>query len=809
MAGWLQDVRCAVRQLARNPEFTTAAVVMLGLGICANSTAFSWIEGTMLHPVPGARDTSRLVTVMRGGWNNSPSPPLSYPDYRDLRATNRTMSGLLAYNHDWITLTGGATPQRIYVARVSGNYFDVLGIRPWVGRFFRTDEEARPGGMPGVVLGYSLWRTRFGGDDAIVGRSIEIAQHPVTVIGVAPEGFRGCMPGIREDAWVPLDPLGNDGVIQRREYAWLNVMGRLRPGVDRASGTQDLEVLMQRLVAEYPEAHAGVNTITLDPLWRSPFGANVYMAATLPFLLPIAGVVLLLTCANVATLALVRFVARRRDTAIRDALGAGRARMMRQMVLEGLLVSLGGGVAAIVLTLWTSGILGKIVPPNASPIAVGGAVDRNVMAAVLLLAAVSSALCGLLPAWQSSQVTLAEVLKEEAGSVSTATSNRRLLSGLVVVQVALSLALLVCAGLFGRTLEKSRHADPGFDQAQVVTASVDLRSSGYADSDIVGIEQKLLTAAENLPGVQSASLTDWLPFNYVHKTIDAYPEGYTPQLHESQEVRRAEVSEGYFATMRIPIVEGRAFTRADNENALPVAVVDETAAAHYWPQKDAIGQRLRIWGHWFTVVGVAKNSKHQRVSEALEPMVYLSYFQSHEPETILQVRSLHEPRVTMAELVDAVHQVNPRLAVFDVRSLRETTQLSTLFEKTQTLFASTFALLALVLAGAGIYGVVSYRTQLRIHEIGIRMALGASRGNVLRLIVLQGLRLVTAGLALGIVLALALTRYLSSQLYGVSATDPVTIMGVTVLLGALAALACWLPATRALRMDPVAAMHVL
>ena len=809
MAGWLQDLRSALRQLGSNPGFTTTAVLMLGLGICANSTAFSWMDGTMLHPVPGARETSRLVTVMRGTWSNSPSPPLSYPDYRDLRERNRTLSGLLAYNHDWITLTGGATPQRIYLSNVSGNYFDVLGVRPFLGRFFRIDEEARPGGAFEVVLGYSLWRTRFGADPGIVGKSIAIARYPVTVIGVAPEGFVGCMPGIREDAWAPLDPLGNNSSIQRREAAWLNVVGRLKPGVSRASATQDLDVLMRRLVAEYPDAHAGVNTITLDPLWRSPFGANVYMAATLPFLLAIAGAVLLLTCANVATLALVRFVSRRREIAIRQALGAGRVALMRQMVLEGQIISAGGGVLAIALTLWTSKVLGGIVPPNASPLLLNGMVDANVIGAVLLLGGVASAICGALPAWQSSQVSPAEVLKEEAASVAAGSSNRRLLSGLVVAQVALSLALLVCAGLFLQTLARARSADPGFDQTHVVTASVDLQSSGYTESDIAIFRRKLLSAAQNLAGAQTASLTDWLPFNFQRKTVDAYPEGYVPQQHESDEVRHAEVSEGYFATLGIPIVEGRAFTPADQENAPPVAIVDETAAHHYWPGKDAVGQRLRIWGEWCTVVGVAKNSKHQSVGEGTEPMVYLSFFQRGESETIVQVRSVHDPRATMAALVEAVHEVNPRLMVYDVRPLRETTRLSTLFEETQSLFATAFALLALVLAASGIYGVVAYRTELRTHEIGIRMALGASRGDVLRLIVTQGLRLVTAGLALGIVLALALTRYLSSQLYGVSATDPVTIMGVTVLLGALAALACWLPATRALRMDPVAAMRVL
>lgn len=809
MAGLVPDLRSALRQLRRTPGFTAAAILLLGLGICANSTAFSWIEGTLLNPIPGARDTGRLVSVMRGVWSTSPSPPLSYPDYRDLRDTNRSFNGLLAYHHDWLTLTGGDTPQRIYVANVSDNYFSVLGIHPLLGRFFLPGEESRPGGTPEVILGESLWRTLYHSDPAIVGESIQMARHPVTVIGVAPTGFIGAMPGVREDAWLPLDPLGNDGAMKYRDAAWLNVMGRLRPGVSRQQATQDLQVLMQRIVAEYPADHGGVNTIALDPLWRSPFGANGYLAAFLPILLAIAGVVLLLTCANVATLALVRFVGRRREIGIRQALGAPSGVLLRQMILEGFFLSLGGGLLAIGLTLWTSKILGGMVPPNASPLVLNGSVDAGVLVCVLLLSVLATLLCGALPAWRSSRIAPAEILKEEASSHSGAASNRSLLSGLVMAQVALSLALLVAAGLLLRTLRNTRAASPGFDASHVITASVDVETAGYSDAEVLIFQRKLLTAARNLPGVQAAALTDWLPFSYNRKTADAWPEGYVPQLHESGEVRRADVTAGYFDSMRIPIPEGRAFTDADSGNAPLVVIVDQTAARHYWPGKDPIGQRLRVWNRWYTVVGVAGNTGHQRIGEPPEPMIYMSFFQGEGPETILQVRTLHDPSLLAPALETAVHQVDPRLMVFDVRTLRETMRISDAFERMETGFASIFALLALILAASGIYGVVAWRTQLRTHEIGIRMALGAARGDVLRLIVFQGLRLAAFGLAAGIALSFALTRYLRSLLYGVDAADPFTLIAVTALLVLIAALACWLPALRAARMDPVAAIREL
>src|SRR6201987_3405790 len=377
--GWFEqlgpDVRYALRQLRKNPGFAITATAMLAVAICANSTVFSWIDGTMLRPIPGARDTGELVSLQRGERTFSPTPPFSYLDYRDLREQNHTFAGILAYHHDWITLTGGAQPERVYIANVSANYFDVLGIKPVLGRFFLAEEETRPDAVPNVVLGYSLWKTRYAADPAIVGKSIEIARHPVTVIGVAPEGFVGAMPGIREDLWVTLDPLGTDEwrMTHRSGGAvWLNVIGRLRPGVSRGQAAQDLDTLMRHIVSAYPDDHLGENRITLDPMWRSPFGANGYMAATLPILLGIAGLVLLLTCANVATLTLVRFVSRRRELGMRQSLGANRLELVRQMVLEGGVLSTVAASVALVLTSWTSKTFAWFFPANGLPTVLNG-----------------------------------------------------------------------------------------------------------------------------------------------------------------------------------------------------------------------------------------------------------------------------------------------------------------------------------------------------------------------------------------------------------------------------------------------------
>jgi|KBSMisStandDraft_5_1062788.scaffolds.fasta_scaffold00320_10 predicted permease len=806
MSGLLQDFRFALRQLRKSPGFTLTAVLMLALAICANSTVFSWIDGTMLHPIPKARNTSELVSVMRGQWSISPAPPLSYLDYRDLRERNHSFTGMLAYHHDWLTLTGSGTPDRIYVANVSSNFFDVLGIKPVLGRFFLPGEEAREGGARFVVLSYSLWKNKFGGDTAIVGKPIELARQSGTIIGVAPEGFINAMPGVRHDAWLPLDPLGTDRYrMTHRSASYLNVLGRLKPGVTRQQATNDLETLMRQIVAAYPSEHIGANNITLDPMWRSPFGANVYLAKSLPFLLAIAGFVLLLTCVNVATLALVRFVARRREIAIRESLGASRLQLMRQMALEGLIVSLLGGVLALTLTSWTAKRFADFIPPNANPIVLNGTVDHNVIGVIVLLSVLATLICGGFPALRSSRVNAAEVLKEETASISGG-HHRRLLSGLVVTQIALSLALLVSSALFLRTLRNMSDADPGFRQDHILTASIGLGIAGYSDKEADPIEHKILDRVSAMPGIKVAALSNWLPLSFNGRNADVYPENYVPQLHESHEVRRADVTAGYFSLMGIPITTGRDFTVNDNRTAPPVVIVDQTLANRYWPGESPLGRCVKIWGRMYTVVGVAKNSKHQFVNEPLEPMVYRSFFQNPEDPTLM-VQTTGDPDAMAAAVEEAIHQVDRQLVVFDVRSLRETTRASAIFPVMESTFAAIFAVIALVLAATGIYGVISYRTQLRTHEIGVRVALGASRADVLRLVLMQGIQLTIIGLALGLALAFGLTRFIASMLYGVSPTDPLTVAEVAGLLAVISVLACYLPAHRAMRINPVSAIR--
>lgn len=810
MTASLRDVRFALRQLRKSPWFTMAAISMLALGICANGTIFSWMNATLLHPIPGAQRTGELVTVMRGAWNTSPSPPLSYPDYRDLRERNHTFTGILAYHADWVTLTGGDTPQRIYAANASANYFDVLGIKPYLGRFFRPDEEVSAGGSPYIILGYDLWQTRFGADPAVIGKAVEVNQTTGTVIGVTPEGFIGCMTGVRTDAWLAISPIRQSGPnwqVEQRGSPWLNVMGRLRPGGSRALAALDLEVLMQQLVAQYPDDHPGVNTIFLDPLWRSPFGTNIYLASSLPILLAFAGAVLLLTCANIATLMLVRFVSRRREIALRQSLGANRIQLTRQMIFEGLVLSLAGGGVAVLLTAWSSKTMALFIPANSSPITVNGYLDWRVVLAMMVLSVLASVLCGAMPAWRSSGVSPAEVLKDEAGSVSSGRHNRFLLSGLVVAQISLSLTLLITAGLFMRTLRNTSATNPGFDRSHVLLTSIDLQSAGYSWAEAKTFERNLLVKLQALPGVESAALSDWVPLSFTRGSVDAFPEGYVTKPHESMEVRNASVSPDYFQTMKIPLLQGRHFTPQDGEDAPRVAIVDETMANHFWPGQFALGKRMRMHNNWFTVVGIAKNSIHQNMNEAPEPLVYLSYFQLSGPQVIFHLRTRGNPELLASQVEQAVHAMDSRLPVFDVRTLEQSTQIASMFAMIEATFAGVFGILALILAASGVYGVMAYRTQLRTHEIGIRVALGASRSDVLGMVLKQGLRLTAIGVFLGLALSVVLTRFLRGMLFGVSAMDPFIVFAVTGLLFLIAVAASYLPALKAMRTDPVAAIR--
>ncbi len=806
----LQEIRYALRQLSKDKAFTALAVCTLALGIGANSTIISWIDSTLLTPIPGIAHTSDMITLQRGVRSEHASPPFSYADFVDLRANAHSLTGMLGYHDDYISITGSGKPERVYGALTTTNYFEVLGVRPILGRTLLAAQANEHAGAAEAVLGYDLWKNRFASDPSIVGKTIQLNLHPYTIVGVAPKGFQGCKTGLRTEIWLPLGmdrQIWGSGRIDERGTSWLNVLGVLRPGVTSHQAENELNVLMQRIATEYPGDHQGANQITTDPLWRSPFGANVYLYGTLPMLLALAAALLLLACANVANLLLVRSVGRRREFAIRLSMGASRWRVVRQLMVENLLIALAGGVVALALTVWTASTLSAFLPPTTLPLSLNGHVDGRVFLVTMLVSILTAVVAGMVPALRSCALSPVTVLKDEALSTSGGLSKSRLTGSLVVAQIALSLLLLACAGLFVRSLEKAQEADPGFDANHVFLATFDLDPMGYSSTKGIEFQRQLLARVRALPGVQSATLADFSPLSFTIHSEEAIPEGYVPHQHESMEVDRGVVGPDYLRTLRTPLIAGRDFTDQDNADARPVVIVNQALVDRYWPGENAIGKRIYDGWHWKTVVGVAANGKYRRLVYDPAPLVLYPLMQRYQSEVIIHVRASGDA-MAMASAVDqTVHDMNPDLPLFNQTTLKQNMQMGSVFERIAATFAGSFGLLAMVLAAVGIYGVVAYTTRQRTHEIGIRMALGAGQGDVFRQVLGQGLRMTLMGLAVGIAVSAVLTRFLRGMLFGVEAADWLTFASVAVALCLVSLAACYVPARRAASVDPMKALR--
>jgi predicted permease len=521
----------------------------------------------------------------------------------------------------------------------------------------------------------------------------------------------------------------------------------------------------------------------------------------------IAGVVLLLACANVANLLLVRSIARRREFAIRLSMGARRGRVVRQLLVESLLLALAGGGIAFLIATWTAGTFPEFIPPTNLPVSLDVRVDRTVLLATLAISILTGVIFGILPALRSSSLAPASVLKEDSGTASGGLHKARLAGGLVVTQMSLSLLLLICAGLFMRSFRKAQHFDPGFNPDRVLLASFDLFPAGYSSTDGIEFQRQLLARLEALPGIQSVTLADWAPLGFITDSDTIKAEGYVPQRNESMHIREAAVGPNYFRTMQVPLLAGREFTPRDGENTQPVAVVNQTLADRYWPRQDAMGKRLYVEGKWFAVVGVARTTNYDKLNEAPQPFVFLPLFQDYSHDAIIHARVAGDPLAIAGSIERTVHTLNADLPLFDVAPLTSRLELVTTNQRIAATFVGAFGLLALVLAAVGIYGVVAYTTRQRTHEIGIRMALGADRREVFRLVLGQGLRLTLIGLALGLAVSLVVTRFLRSELFGITTTDPLTFAFVAVLLCVAALAACYIPARRATKVDPMVALR--
>jgi len=812
MSSFWQDVRYSLRMIAKAPGYAAIAVLTLALGIGANTTIFSWINSTLLNPIPGLASPNEVVALSLGRGTDNPFP-FTYPDFESMRDGQQSFVGITAANIAPMSLTGKGKPERVWGMVASANYFDLLGVRPILGRGFLPEEDNKPGGAPVAVISYRLWQTHFGANPDVVGQTLEINQHPYTIVGVTPAVFQGSQTGLRSEIWIPimmeeqLMPQGD--LIHDHHYFWLTALGRLKPGVRPEQAQEEMTLRLKREAKNYPEEHKGHDSVSVYPLWRNPFGANQFLSTLLPMLMTIAGLVLLLACANVANLMLVRSVARRREIAIRLSLGANRWRLVRHLLVESLILALAGGLVAFAFTFWTAGTFMKFIPKTDAPISLGMRVDHTVLLATMAISVLTGVIFGILPALRASGEAPIAVLKEDTGSASGGMRKARLASSLVVAQIALSLLLLICAGLFIRSFMSAQQINPGFNPHNVLIATYDLFTGGYSEASGVEFDRQLVAKLEAQPGIQSVALSSRVPLGFGGGSTAVNPEGYVSQANESMETQVAIVTPNYFQTLQIPLVKGRDFTPQDTKSSQRVVIVSETFVNRYWPNQEALGKQLNsdLTHEWFTVVGVARDSKVNGLNEKPTPFLYLPQYQVYRATMIVLARTNGDPLAAGKTVEKTIHELNADLVVFDITSLELREQIASFGQRVAGTFVGAFGLLALVLAAVGIYGVTSYTTRQRTHEIGIRMTLGASKRDVLRMVLGHGLRLTLIGVVLGLAASFALTRFLTSLLLGVTSTDALTFSSVALLLCAVALFACFIPARRAMRVDPMVALR--
>ena len=802
-----QDLRTGWRGLRRSPGFTAAAVLSLGLGLGANTTIFTWINAVLLEPLPGVPDAGDLA-VLEGSDPRQGGLSLSYPDFLDYAATPGTQ-GVLAQEELALTLGGEGTarPERAWGLLVSENYFDVLRVTPPLGRGF-TDEDRRTKAAV-VVISDSLWKRRFSSDPAVVGRTISINARPFTVIGVAPAGFGGSVVSLAFDAWIPLGAqslvLPGDRLSQRGNR-WLAALVRVPHGASLAAPRAALEATSRRLAESHP-VNKGLG-IRLVRLSEASSGASSVLAVVLKVLAGVVALVLLIACANVANLLVARATRRRREIAVRLALGAPRTRLVRQLLTESALLALLGGAAGLVLAAWGAGLLLFFAPPTDLPIALRPTLDLRALGFTAGLCALTTLVFGLVPALQATRPGVSPTLRDEQASVAGGTRGR-LRSGLVVSQVALSLLLLVSAGLLVRSVRAATSIDPGFNMRGLLLASVDLYASGYTPARGRAFNADALEKLSALPGVQSVTLMRRPPLGFGGRSSSTLEiEGYTPPVeHQPAWANTHVVGSGYFRTLQARVLSGRDFTASDAQGAPMVAVVDDEMARRYWGGRDPIGTRINLYGEWRTVVGVAPTMKYRSLTETPAPHVFVPVLQVYQPMMSLAVRVDGPPSAAAPAVLTQLRALDPRLPVFGVFPMEEYAQAASIQQRLAGTFLAGFGVLALLLASVGLYGVLAYTVGQRTREFGIRMALGCDRAGVFRLVLRHGLWLTGTGVALGLVGALAATRLLRTLLVGVSPTDPLTFAVVAATLVAVAALACALPARRATRVDPMVALR--
>src|ERR1700730_9674740 len=750
----IQDLRYGFRQLLRSPGFSALAILCLTLGIGANAAVFSWVEGILFRPYPAVAHQERLFALAGTSRGETGAGGLSWPDFQDLRRNCSLCEEAFVSKITGSTLSVGDHAETARGSIVSANYFDAIGVHPILGRGFEPGEDVGSNSHPVVVISYQLWRDRYKGDPEIVGKMQRFDDVPHTIIGVTPEGFYGTFVGWAMQFWVPASMEENFEAggykLEDRGARWIEAYVRLKPGVTLSQAQQEISAVAKRLENDYPATNRG-RGIKLWPLWQTPFNNARTLLPTLEIMLAVVVFVLLIACANVGNLLLVRSFARRHEMTVRLAIGASRARIVKQLFTEGLILAAFGAVGGLLVAHWCRHALVLLFPARGGvAMYLPGEIDWRVLllsAGVCLLATL---LLGLVPAMQTSQIDLAGALKADSAGVVGSRGRAWVRSGLVVVQVSLCFVLLVGAGLLIQSLQKIRASSPGFSTHEVLFTGVDLVSAGYDAQRAQNFQDQLIDRVTAMPGVESVVFARMTPLSYgSFSSAPIAVDGYDVPREERPTVEYNEVGPDYFATMGIPFVSGREFTRADDERGALVAIVNETMAAQFWRGRSAIGERIQVKDRWMQVVGVAKDSKYRSVREATEPFFYVPLRQNFSVSAALFIRSALSPETVAMSLAQEVHALDASLAPYELITLQEQLDRSTSPQLVAVTLVSILGALALLLAVIGLYGVMSYAVSQSARELGVRMALGAGASNVLRLVISRGLALMLGGVLLG------------------------------------------------------------
>jgi len=803
----LQDIRYGLRVLLRRPVFTIVAVATLALGIGANAAIFSVVDAVLLRPLPYP-EPDRLVAI----WETNSQPErepnvrneVAMGNFRDWRTQQTSFADIAALTYSSLNLTGVAEPERIQGALVTTNLFSVIGVQPVMGRSF-VEEEEQPASARAVIVSHALWQRRFGSDPALVGKTLSLSGNQVTVIGIMPPGFELEFPVTRQvDMWLPMRITGSD---TDRQSHYLYVLGRLKPAVSIAEAQAGMNVLASQLQQEYPKTNSdkGANVVAL----HQQLVGNVQ--PYLRVLFAAVGFVLLIACANVASLLLARVTERHKEVAIRMAIGASRARIIRQLLTESILLSTVGGLAGLLLAYWGTDLLKALAPPDVPRLGEIG-LHGPVFAWTLGVSVVTGVLFGLAPALGASKPDLNASLRE-SGRSSAGPGRGRMRNVLVVAEIALALVLLIGAGLMVRSFARLQHVSPGFEAKNLLTLNISLPRQKYRENQkINSFFDQLFERVRSVPGVEAVGGIDPLPLSDSDATTGFVIQG-GPALAvaDRPEVGERTVTPDYFKTMRIPILKGRAFNDLDREDAPHVLIINEALARRFWPNEDAIGKRIGFRASepqvWHEVVGIVGDVKHKSLEADPKPELYYAYQKNPGTFLSLVVRTASNPVNAIGAIRNQVSGVDTDQPVFDIKTMEE--RLSTALAPTRfiMLLLGVFAGLALLLAAVGIYGVMAYAVSQRTHEIGIRMALGAGAPDVLRLVVGNGLKLVLTGVGIGVTGAFVLTRLMASLLFEVSPTDPLTFGLISAVLTGVALAACFVPSLRATKVDPMIALR--